>query len=167
QDLSSLRDEYADILDCRPDLAERVQSLEEEAAAGRSIADSLPQLREALSQGVDEVRQSLRTELEALSASLDGLSDGVETSELRQAVTVTIGILATGLPAAADVEHVRQLHMLVEEQAEAQRRADEALAAQLKSQEDLVNRLEETLVRYEAHSPTEDIERLRSELESL
>src|SRR5690606_23211846 len=167
QDLSALRDEYADLLDYRHDLAERVQDLEVEAAAGRSIADGLPQLRVALSLGVDEVRQTLRAELEALSTSLEGLSAGVEASELRQAVTVTIGILATSLPAAADVDHVRQLHVLVEEQAEAQRRSDDALAAQLKSQEDLVLRLEETLVRYEAHSPTEDIERLRSELESL
>ncbi len=166
-DLASLRDEYADLLEYRPDLAERVTTLGADADEGRSVAAELPELREALAAGVESVRESLRSELERLNESLDGLSEGVDAAEIRQAVTVSLGILATGLPAAADVEHVRQLHHLVEEQAESQRRADEALAAQLRSQEELALRLEETLVRYESHSPAEDVERLRSELESL
>ncbi len=167
QDLASLRGDNGDLLDHRPDLAERVANLEAEAAAGASIAHELPGIKAELAAAVTDVQQALRAELEGLSASLEGLHAGVDVSELRQAVTVALGILTTGLPAVADVEHVRQLHRLVEEQAEAQRRSEEALAAQLRNQEELVHRLEETLVRYESYSPSEDVERLRSELESL
>ncbi len=167
QDLAALKGDNADLLDHRPDLAERVANLEAEAAAGRSIAQDLPGLREDLAAAVTGVQQTLRAELDGLNASLGELPSGVDVSELRQAVTVALGILTTGLPAVADVEHVRQLHHLLEEQAEAQRRSEEALAAQLRGQEELVQRLEETLVRYESYSPSEDVERLRSELESL
>src|SRR5690606_23017469 len=135
QDLASLRGDNGDLLDHRPDLAERVANLEAEAAAGASIAHELPGIKAELAAAVTDVQQALRAELEGLSASLEGLHAGVDVSELRQAVTVALGILTTGLPAVADVEHVRQLHRLVEEQAEAQRRSEEALAAQLRNQE--------------------------------
>ncbi len=166
-DLTALREEHASLLDYRPDLAERVAALEAEVAEGRSVSEELAALRSDLPTAAEEVKADLRAELEELGTSLESLPDGVDASELRQAVKVSLGILSTTLPAAADVEHVRQLRALVDEQAEAQQRAEEALSAQLGAQDALVRRLEETLVRYEGQSPSEDVERLRSELESL
>ncbi len=166
-DLATLRDEHGVLLDYRPDLAARFEGLAAELAAGRTVAGDIAALREALPGAADEVRAALRDEFEELSRELDELPEGLDASELRQATKVTLGILATTLPAAADVEHVRQLRDLAREQVEVQRRAEEALEAQFRAQEELVRRLEDTLVRYEAHSPAEDVQRLREELESL
>jgi len=166
-DLATLRGEHDTLLGYRPDLGERFTALEAELAAGRSVAAEIAALRAELPAAAGEVRAALRAELEELSRELDELPEAVEAAELRQAAKVALGILATSLPAAGDIEHVRQLRDLAREQVEAQRRADEALAAQLAAQEELVRRLEDTLVRYEAHSPADDVRRLREELESL
>ncbi len=167
QDLAALREEHRVLLDYRPDLQERFATLAAELEAGRTVAEELGALREALPAAAEEVRDALRAELEELNRELDGLPGSVDAAELRQAARVTLGILATTLPAAADVDHVRQLRGLAREQVEAQRRAEEALEAQLRAQEELARRLEDTLVRYEAYSPSEDVQRLRDELESL
>lgn len=167
EDLAALRDEHGVLLDYRPDLAARFEALAADLAAGRTVADELAELREALPAAADEVRASLRAEFEELGREVEELPEVIDAAELRQAAKVTLGILATTLPAAADVDHVRQLRELAREQVEVQRRAEEALEAQFKAQEELVRRLEETLVRYEAHSPSEDVRRLREELESL
>lgn len=166
-DLAALRDEHALLLEYRPDLVARFEGLEAALAEGRSVAQELAALRAELPGVAEEVRAGLRAELEDLNRELDAVPEVVDAAELRQATRVALGILATTLPAAADVEHVRQLRDLVREQLEAQKRTEEALEAQLKAQEELVRRLEETLVRYEAHSPAEDVRRLREELESL
>jgi len=167
QDLASLRKEHALLLEYRPDLAERFDALQAELDAERSVAQELAALRDALPAAAQAARDTLRAELEELSRELEAMPASVDNAEVRQATRVALGIIASTLPAAADVEHVRQLRDLAREQAEAQRRAEEALETQLRAQEDLVRRLQDTLVRYEAHSPAEDVQRLRAELESL
>src|SRR5690606_15164810 len=48
EDLAALRDEHGVLLDYRPDLAARFEALAADLAAGRTVADELAELREAL-----------------------------------------------------------------------------------------------------------------------
>lgn len=167
-ELGALEAEYAELFRYRPGLATRLVELRGEVEERRSVAEFLEPLREDLDVSSAALRTDLREELEEIVTLIKGLRPEVEISELSQAVRVTLGILASALPSLADVDHVRQLRRLATEQDEALERAEEALAAQLKDQEDLLVRLESTLVRYDSgESAAEEVERLRQELESL
>lgn len=167
-DIAVLESEYAELFNYQPGLAERVAELKAEVGAERSVAEVLGTLKGDLVAATTALREDLREELEEITSALGAVRPEVDTSELSQAARVTLGILSTALPSLADVEHVRQLGRLLREQEEALRRSDEALAVQLRGQNDLLARLEGTLVRYEAGTTaSEDLERLRGELSSL
>ncbi|HLU82620.1 MAG TPA: hypothetical protein VKZ43_04405, partial [Trueperaceae bacterium] len=167
-DIAALETEYAELFNYQPALAARVSELKAEIEAERSVADVLETLKEDLTAYTTALRDDLREELEEVTVKLGAVRPEIDSSELSQAARVTLGILSSALPSLADVEHVRQLSRLVAEQEVALRRSDEALAVQLKGQNELLARLEGTLVRYEAGATaSEDLERLRGELSSL
>jgi len=167
-DLTALEKEHAELFNYQPRLADRVAELKSEVEAERSVAEVLETLKGDLAAATSALREDLREELEEVTAALGAVRPEVDASELSQAARVTLGILSTALPSLADVEHVRQLSRLLREQEEALVRSDEALAAQLKGQNELLARLEGTLVRYESGTTaSEDLERLRGELSSL
>ncbi|HZJ08899.1 MAG TPA: hypothetical protein VFD39_04335, partial [Trueperaceae bacterium] len=167
-DISHLESEHAELFNYQPALAGHLAELRAEVEADRSVAEVLGGLRRDLEAATLALRDDLREELEEIAASLADVRPELETSELSQAVRVTLGILSTSLPSLADVEHVRQLRRLVGEQEEALQRSEANLAAQLRSQDELLARLEGTLVRYQAeHSASDDVQQLRDELESL
>src|SRR5690606_28023743 len=168
QDLALLESEYAQLLAYRHGLGQRVEELRAELEAGRSVADVLRDLRADFEATTLALRDDLREELAAITSALDDWRDEVDTSELAQAAKVTLGILSTSLPSLDDVNHVRQLHQLAREQAEAVARAAEVEAEQLRQQEEFLHRLEDTLVRYQAGpSPAEEIAALQQELDAL
>jgi hypothetical protein len=167
-DIAALETEHAELFNYQPGLAERVAELKAEVEAERSVAEVLDTLKGDLAAATAALREDLREELEEIASTLGAVRQEVDSSELSQAARVTLGILSTALPSLADVEHVRQLSRLVREQEEALARSDEAIAAQLKGQNELLARLEGTLVRYESGvTASEDLERLRGELSSL
>ncbi|MFO7544959.1 MAG: hypothetical protein R6W77_05635 [Trueperaceae bacterium] len=168
QDLALLESEYAQLLAYRHGLGQRVEELRAELEAGRSVADVLRDLRADFEATTLALRDDLREELSEITSALDDWPAEVDTSELAQAAKVTLGILSTALPSLDDVNHVRQLHQLAREQAEAVARAAEVEAEQLQQQEEFLHRLEDTLVRYQAGpTPAEQIAALRQELDAL
>jgi len=167
-DINRLESEHAELFNYQPGLAGHLAELRAEVEADRSVAEVLGGLESDLDAATVVLRDDLREELEEIAAALVGVRPELETSELTQAVRVTLGILTTSLPSHADVEHVRQLKRLLAEQDEAMQRSDAALADQLRSQDELLARLEGTLVRYESEqSASDDVRQLRDELESL
>ncbi len=167
-DLAALEAEFSELFKYRPGLATRIVELRGEVEQRRSVAEFVGGLREVLETSSAALRSDLREELEEIDGVIGRLRPEVEISELTQAVRVTLGILSSSLPSLADVDHVRQLRRLAEEQDLAQERAEAALAEQLKDQEDLLARLENTLVRYEdGESAADEVERLRMELLTL
>lgn len=167
-DLAALESEFSELFKYRPGLAARIVELRGEVEQRRSVAEFVGGLREVLETSSAALRSDLREELEEIEGVISKLRPEVEISELTQAVRVTLGILSSSLPSLADVDHVRQLRRLAEEADVAQERAEAALAEQLKDQEDLLARLENTLVRYEdGESAADEVDRLRTELMTL
>ena len=167
-DISALENEHAELFNYQPGLARRVAELKAEIEAERSVSDVLATLKSDLTAATVALRDDLREELEEITTALASVRPELDSSELSQAARVTLGILSTALPSLADVEHVRQLKRLLDEQDEALKRSEEALEEQLKGQNELLARLEGTLVRYESGTTaSEDLERLRGELTTL
>lgn len=171
-DVEALLTEYAVLFGHQPALREALESLLPRISADESVADEIEALRITLAEAFSALRRTLEDELTAVDASLSEVRPEVDTSELHQGLRVALGILATTLPSSSDVTHLRHLHQLVLEQADAFDRAAaetrEQLAMQLHDQASLLDRLESTLLRYEGNSAAEDeYERLRAEVEEL
>src|SRR5690554_1354060 len=162
RELRHLETDFSEVLAYMPALAERFAELRAELEAGRSVATVLASLGADMEASKLALREDLKDELEELLASLKDLRPEVDTTELEQAVRVTLGILSTALPSLADVEHGRRLAQVAREQDEEIRQGELADAQQLQEQHQLINRLEATLLQ----SDSED-ESLRSEVERL
>ena len=170
-DLDALASEYDELLGFQPSLRSAVDGLRAQLDADASIADALPELRRHLEEAFDTYRDTLRDELQTIEASLEKLRPEVDTSELRQALRVGLGILSTTLPNQADVHHIRNLHQLALDQVEAfDRSEDETRAqrdAQLHDQAAMLERLESTLLRYEGHASVEAYQQLEAQVGAL
>src|SRR5690606_16983586 len=143
--------------------------LREELQAGRSVAPVLAGFGADLESTQLMLRDDLREELEELLASLPQLRPEVDTTELAQAARVTLGILSTSLPDLADVEHVRRLAQVAREQDADLAKAEEQHARQLQEQDQLIGRLEATLLRSDGEDDgvSAEVERLRAEFDNL
>ncbi|HKI57234.1 MAG TPA: hypothetical protein VKB31_08805 [Trueperaceae bacterium] len=170
-DLEQLAAENMGLLEYQPSLHDRFDALRAKLDADASIAEDLEALRATLADAFDTHRQALQGELQGIEASLADIRPDVDNSELRQALGVTLGILATTLPNQADVQHARNLHRLALEQVEALERAeDEARAqqeAQLADQAALLERLRVTLERYRDHGDVDAYRELEAEVRGL
>ena len=170
-DLDALASEYGELLVFQPALQGEIDRLRSRLDADESIADELAGLRAALAEAFDAHRETLTAELQQIEASLEGLRPEVDTSELRQALRVGLGILSTTLPSKADIQHVRNLHQLAIEQVEAFQRAEDETRvqreAQLRDQASMLDRLESTLLRYEGHAKVDAYRRLADEVDAL
>jgi len=162
RELRQLETDFSEVLVYLPALAERFAELRSELDDGRSVAAVLSTLGADMEATKLALREDLTEELEEVMASLPNLRDDVDTTELAQAVRVTLGILSTALPSLADVEHGRRLAQVAREQDEEIREGELANAQQLEEQDHLINRLEATLLQ----SGAED-EGIRSEVERL
>lgn len=162
RDLRQLETDFSEVLAYIPALGQRFGELRSELEEGRSVAPVLASLGADMEATKLALREDLKDELEEVLASLPDLRSDVDTTELEQAVRVTLGILSTALPSLADVEHGRRLIQVAREQDEEIRQGELADAQQLEEQDQLINRLESTLLQ----SGTDD-ESIRSEVERL
>ncbi len=160
--LRQLETDHAEVLAYMPALAQRFSELRHELEEGRSVAAILASLGDDMDATKAALREDLREELEEVLGSLPSLRPEVDTTELEQAVKVTLGILSTALPSLADVEHGRRLVQVAREQDEEIRQGELAVAEQLEEQNQLIDRLESTLLQ----NGTDD-EAIRSEVDRL
>ncbi|MCO5172762.1 MAG: hypothetical protein M9914_01075 [Trueperaceae bacterium] len=167
-DLRAMEGEFGAVIEYYPELGKRLAELRGELEAERSVAGELTGFRQDLEATGAALRTDLKEEFTELRSAIDGLRPEVDTTELGQAVRVTLGILESGLPSYTDVEHVRRLHQLASEQAEVMDREDEAREQSLEAQAQLLVRLEATLTnRQDDEGVREHVERLRSEIDQL
>ncbi len=171
-DLEALAQEHSTVLGYRPTLQQEFERLRGRLAEDDSVAEELDALRHTLTEAFESQRTTLREELGAVEASLDGIRGDVDVSELRQGLRVALGILSTTLPTLSDIEHLRHLQHLALERAEEFDRAEEEATAQhearLREQAAMLDRLETTLLRYEGQSAAEEeYRRLQGEVEAL
>ncbi len=108
--------QHANLLALRQELSARLASLRSTITGGESAADGITALEVALEQAFAEERLALTRELGSIAADEAALQTPVGMGQLRQALQVANGILATTLPDPADIRHIRSLHELAREQ---------------------------------------------------
>ena len=162
--LEALASEHAHLLAYRPKISEHLAGLRARLETQVSVAEPLEVLREKLPAAARAERERLTQELRALQQELPNL-DAVDTGELSQSLQVTLSVLETALPPLSDVQHLRGLHGLAQQQqaelAEQQAAQSEAQTARLQEQEQALASLSATLQRYQEQP------RLVLEVESL
>lgn len=169
RELRQLESEFAQVLAYVPELGERLTELRSELEEGRSVQPILSGLGADLEATKLALRDDLRDELEEIVGRLPRLRSDVDTTELAQAARVTLGILTTALPSLADVEHVRRLAQVAWEQDEELGQSEAQYAKQLEEQDQLIGRLEETLLHNAADDEAvlAEVEQLREEFDQL
>lgn len=169
--LRQLESEFANLLSHQPGLARRFEELRFELEASRSVAAILVDFRTDLDASKLALRADLQEEFEEIITQLPSLRREVDTSELEQAVQVTLGILSTTLPSHSDVDHVRRLAQIAREVDAELAESEEAVNKQLVEQERLIERLQATLLKEEAAAEgfqaDPDLALIRHELEQL
>ena len=162
--LEALASEHSHLLSYRPELNEQLAGLRAQLEAQTSVAESLEGLREALPAAARAERETLTQELRTLKQDLATLNH-VDTNELAQSLQVTLSVLETALPPLNDVQHLRGLYGLAQQQqaelVQQQAAQSEAQAARLQEQAGALASLGETLQRYQEQP------RLAPEVESL
>lgn len=169
--------QHANLLALRSELATRLAGLREAIVEGQSVSEGITALELALKEAFSQERTALTRELATIAADEAAMDTPVGTGQLRQALQVANGILATTLPDPADVRHVRNLYELAREQLEVMNRtlhdgvemadARELAALELDGRFDQVNdifQLEQELGRYPAGILPE-VDALKDELE--
>lgn len=167
--LRQLETDFAEVLAYVPALSQRFAELRAELDEGRSVAQVLATLGSDMEGTKHALREDLKEELEEILAWVPKLHEEVDTTELVQAVRVTLGILSTALPSVADVEHGRRLAQVAREQDEELRQSERVHAQQLAEQDQLIGRLETTLLQSgtDDEAIRSDVERLRTEFQQL
>lgn len=169
--------QHANLLALRTELATRFGGLRERIVDGESVTEGITALEVSLKEAFGQERTALTRELAGIAADEAAMDTPVGTGQLRQALQVANGILATTLPDPADVRHVRNLYELAREQLEVMNRtlhdgvemadARELAALELDGRFDQVNdifQLEQELSRYPAGSLPE-LDALKATLE--
>ena len=163
-DLDVLAKDFAVLFGYEPELEAEITELRAASEAQTSIAEILPVLRERLSAAQKAKRETLSAELTDIMSALTDLPEALDTAELRQATQVALGVLETTLPDANDVQHLRSLRNLVEQQAQDFVRQLEAEAQleqdRLADQASALDSFNDTLMRY--HDKSEFAAELKS-----
>lgn len=166
--LEQLELQYLNLLALRSDLTDRLAALRDRIGSGESATTEITALELALQQAFSQERTALTRELAQIAADEAALDTPVGSVQLRQALQVANGILATTLPDPADVSHIRSLHELAREQLEVMTRtihdgvemadARKLAALELDSRQNTLNelfQLEQELSRLPEHATAE------------
>lgn len=177
--LDQLELQHTNLLALRPQLQERLAALRSDIVGGESVSDGITALEVALDEAFAQERSALTRELATMAADQAALGTPVGASQLRQALQVANGILATTLPAAADIRHIRSLFELAREQLDVMKRtmhdgiemadAREIAALELDGRQNRLLelfQLEEELGRL-PHGVMPELDTLKAELEQL
>ena len=112
REVQRLAGEFANLFLFEPTLAEHLEEARAMLAQETPLGERLTELRATLTQAQTDLRESLRSEFDAVAAELKTL-EGVDAHELEVALPVALSVLETTLPARADVQRVRDLHSLL------------------------------------------------------
>ena len=112
REVQRLAGEFANLFLFEPALAEHLEEARATLAQETPLGERLTELRATLTQAQTDLRESLRSEFDAVAAELKTL-EGVDAHELEVALPVTLSVLETTLPARADVQRVRDLYSLL------------------------------------------------------
>lgn len=167
--LRQLETDFAEVLAYMPALGQRFAELRSELDEGRSVSGVLATLGSDMASTRVALREDLKEELDEILGWVPNLHQEIDTTELVQAVRVTLGILSTALPSVADVDHGRRLAQVAREQDEELRLSEQTHAQQLAEQDQLIGRLEATLLQSGADDEAirSEVEKLRAEFEQL
>jgi hypothetical protein len=153
RDLDVLEQEHANLLTLLPDLKGKLEELRNNLDQDVSISSTLEALTEELQSASEEQQTALIDELTQIGENIKTLPESIDTGELQQVLQVAQGILSTTLPSQSDVQHIRHLHRLTKEYADALERqqveAENSRAASLEEQAEVLSRLQSTLLRYQ------------------
>ncbi len=174
--LEQLEHQYLNLLAIRSDLGERSAALKDRIRGGQSASEEITALELTLKEAFSQERNTLTRELAQIAADEAALDTPVGAGQLRQALQVANGILATTLPDPADISHIRSLHELAREQLEVMNRtlhdgvemaaARKLAALELDSRQNTLNelfQLEQELNRLPEHGSPEQAD-LREEI---
>ena len=151
-DLDVLAKDFSALLSYRPELEVSITELREKLTGQASIAQNIPRVREDLLAQQQTQQGELKAELETALAKGQAAPSEITTTELEQATRVALGVLETTLPDPQDVQHIRSLVTLLEQQlselSERQAADAEREQARLEEQAAALAGFEETLLRY-------------------
>ena len=102
RELRALPETFSTLLALEPALGEKLTDLQKQVAEGTVLGDTLRRFRTDL----EGARETLRN---ALSEEFHTLKYGVENPELAQLLKLSLKVLETTLPPAADVKRIRDL----------------------------------------------------------
>lgn len=102
RELRALAEDFRTLLDHEPTLAEQLAAQGRLVEAQTLLGEALPAFRAELRGAQEGLRHALQAEFGALLEEAQG-------PELRQVLTLTLKVLETTLPPAADVQRVRDL----------------------------------------------------------
>lgn len=149
--LDQLDVQHTNILGLETSLRERLQALRRRVTDGESVSAEITALEMALKEAFNRARNGLTSELSVMAADTVALATPLGQTQLRQALQVANGILATTLPDPDDIRHLRDLYQLAREQVELVRRtvhegvemadAEQLAAIVVDSRQDLLNEL--------------------------
>ncbi|MEX2540195.1 MAG: hypothetical protein WD314_00230 [Trueperaceae bacterium] len=169
-ELGSIESGHAHLLEHHPESRAEIERLREAVDAGTPIGDELGPLRERLDRASEEARVALSKELEAIADDALRLRQHSDVGELSQAVQVARGVLEKSIPELNDIAHVRDLHALASERAQAAEKLEEEAEAErqarLREQASAIARLESTVQVHGADSSAE-FEALKDGLSAL
>ncbi|HEX7004817.1 MAG TPA: hypothetical protein VF168_11595 [Trueperaceae bacterium] len=152
-ELAALEAAHRNLLDHRPELADRVAELRGSLEVGEPLGERLSALREEFEDATGRLREELEAELERIGDDALRFRHHVDTSELSQAVLVARGVLESTLPALHDIGRIRDLHD------HASRRAGEAEAEEEAAEGERRARLREQGAAIERMNATLELHR--------
>lgn len=174
--LEQLELQFMNLFAFRPDLTDRATVLREQIRSGESASDELTTLELALQEGFSQERSRLTRELAQVAADEAALDTPVGSGQLKQALQVANGILATTLPDPGDISHIHSLHELAREQLEVMTRtvhdgvemadARKLAALELDSRQNTLNelfQLDQELKRFPAEG-TDGLKELQAQV---
>lgn len=102
RELRALPESFSTLLALEPDLGEKLTELQERVEGGTLLGDALRSFRSSLEGRQESLRRGLSDEFHDLKY-------GVENPELAQLLRLSLKVLETALPPAADVKRIRDL----------------------------------------------------------
>lgn len=172
RDLEKVREDFSNLLDHLPELAERLEAVQAALQRGEHPGAAVDDLRETFREAAERHRTALRAEFAHIADQARELPVAVSTTELLQAITVADGVLETTLPSSEDTDYIRRLQRLALEKRDEWIRTEEETqtlrSSALAQQKELLERGRRAVERYEAVlDDAEPVDHLRESLTAL
>lgn len=165
RDVEQTRKDHALVLAYAPELSEALEALEARLAGEEAVGGELAELRARLGRRESELRLTLAAELREMAEGLAALPQELERAELSYLLQVNRSVLETTLPLQHDIQHLKSLFQLAQDQRAARERQQDAeraaQTAKLAQQAQTLERSRAALGRYrEAAALEREVEAL-------